>query len=482
MGMGSQNTTPGQPNDYSWVNDLLAQVARQSPVSQLSSLPPGLRASGINATTGPEVLYASGMFDPSRLEGLINDKYAKLLADHQTSLADVYGDLPLPPAESYSYQNSTYLAGRPEISEIFSAAIVPGIQSGQLSTEAEVANYLTELAKGNFPPEVKNAIIAEQDTIGDLIARTRNEYEKYLGDVQAYNTKYGAQKLVADQKAAALGVALPTKQDAWSEVANDLGAPQLASLPSPTEKFELPLSQFTDAERLADLAGQSRAAVSRLQSPRMAAMSRRLAEQDAMAQRWQGRANQELARQYAMDQTKDYATGPKAGDIAKGAALFGVGSLLSPLTFGLSGIAGAIGGVKSVADAGKRERGQKQEAMARFADEKFRELQAGPSGRVIPSMPARPRTAAQQKEDAILTALGFDVSKPSAEQLRLIRGNKEARQLRRDQVRAQRFARAAVQRALKEQSKAQDFLSQAGITPYTQSAAQLLLNAAMQAK
>ena len=240
MSIGSGNSTPGQQNDYGWLTELLSMVASQSPVQGISSLPSGLRASGINATAGPEVLYAAGMFDSDRISALVRDEYNRLTADYQSSLADIYGDLPLPPAETYSYQFDPYFNSRPEIKEIFDYSILPGIANGTLSTETDINNFFNELIQNsNYPQELKNTFLVEQDKLTDLVKTTNNEFASNAEKLASYESKYGAARAAADAKAAALGQAPPTEQQAYANVVKGLGAPQLAGLPSQTERIWL---------------------------------------------------------------------------------------------------------------------------------------------------------------------------------------------------------------------------------------------------
>lgn len=474
----SSNPSPGQPLDFSWLAPLLGLVAQQSSVSQLSSLPMGVPASGINTTAGPEVLYASGMFDPSRISALVEDRYNQLLAAHQTQLADIYGDLPLPPTQIYSYQTDNYFTARPDVSEVFSE-IIRKINSGAIATPAEAKAVLAASATSSgIPQNVRSQLMNDQDYLSGALDDYFGERNTFSRDIAEYNQKYGNARLVAEQKAAALGLSAPTKQQAYAEVVTDLGAPQLAALPSPTEQFELPLSQFADTDALRRLESEFAIGRSQLASPRMDVARRALEQQNKLAQSYQGRANQELARQFAEDQTRGYATGPKAGDIAKGIGLTALGGFLAPFTFGTSGIAGLVGGARSVQKAGERERSEKQAAMQNFFKQKFSELQAGSQTPAV-SAPVR-RPMQMDQADLILQNLGFSKEIPDDLTMQLIRTNKEAREARRQQVRAYRFAKAAVNKALKEQTKAQDFLTSAGITPYSQTSAQLLLNAAMQ--
>lgn len=475
----------GQQNDYGWLTELLSMVASQSPVQGISSLPSGLRASGINATAGPEVLYAAGMFDSDRISALVRDEYNRLTADYQSSLADIYGDLPLPPAETYSYQFDPYFNSRPEIKEIFDYSILPGIANGKLSTEADIDSYLGGLLKdGNYPQEFKNILAVEEEKIKDLIKTTNSEFASNAEKLAEYQSRYGAAKMAADAKAEALGAAPPTEQQAYANVVKGLGAPQLAGLPSPTERFELPLKNFLDTEKLGDLQSEFSIARSKLESPRMERLQRAQTQQDLMAQRWQGRANQELARQFAERETE-----PKQRGFLETFGSKVAGAVSALPSGGLRGVS-AMGNEASdllatifTGTSPKQERAKsaRQKAMEGIAAQEFARLQgAGPAPAPMGRMPAR--TGQQQLEDALLKELGFDVSKPDERTLRLIRGgNREARLLRRQQVGAQRRARAAVQKALRDRARAQDFLAQAGITPASQAQAQLLLNAALQA-
>lgn len=477
--MGNYSTPrPGQPLDFSWLTSLLGSVAQQSPVSQLTSLPMGLPASGINATAGPEVLYASGMFDPSRISALVEDRYNQLLAEHQIKLADIYGDLPLPPSQTYSYQTDSYFSARPEVGEVFSD-IIRNINEGGLATPAEAKNALMSLASNSgLPQALRTQLANDSDYLSDVVDSYFRERGSYARDMAEYEQKYGSARQAADAKAAALGISVPTKQQAYGQVVTDLGAPQLAALPSPTEQFELPLSQFADTDALRRLESEFAIGRSKLSSPRMDVARRALEQQNKLAQSYQGRANQELARQFAEQQTSGYSTRPKAGDIAKGVGLTALGGLLAPFTFSTSGLAGLVGGVRSVQKAGEREKGEKQAAMQNFFKQKFAELQGGSQ---TPSVPATTRRPMQMDQaDLILQNLGFSKEIPDDLTMQLIRTNKEAREARRQQVRAYRFAKSAVNKALKEQTQAQNFLTSAGITPYSQASAQLLLNAALQ--
>lgn len=481
MGMGGTGPTPGQPNDYSWLLPLLSNVASQTGYGQgVSSLPAGLPASGINATLGPEVLYASGMFDENRIAGLVRDRYDQLLSQYELAKAKVYADIPSAPAPNFSYQIDPLITNNPDIAEIFIDDIVPAIQSGQIATTEDVQNVLRGLVtESNLPADLKNRLASSSQALADRGETFIREYNKYLIDVRDFETKNAGAAMSAQAQLDALGIAKPTERQAYAEVVSELGAPQLAGLPSPTERFNLPLSQFADPTRLAELERESTGALSRLSSPRMDVLRRGLEQQNLMAQNWQGRANQELARQYAMEQTKDYATGPKAGDILKGIGVGVAGAALTPLTFGASGILGLLGARNAIQAGAQREQGEKQQAMQNFFQRKFAELQAG---QAAPAPRPRQRSAQDEQLNAMLNELGFNTAAPDALTMQLIRQNPEARQSRRAQVRAQRFARAALSKGLREQAKAEEFLASAGITPYSQAMAQLLNNAAMQAQ
>lgn len=435
------------PQDWDRLIKALRGAATLSPTAGATSLPMGIPASGITATAGPEALFAAGLYDPTRLAALEQDMLNQLTLDYLREVRGL-GGLPEPPkATVFSYQVNPTIANNPEITRVFNDLIIPRLSSGEYTAQ-EAKNALNEVAKDPaFSQATRNTISKARDVLASEVDNYVNEYVKAQRDRVAYEQSLTSGMANAEQIAAQAGLAKPTLETARLKLYSDLGMPQLAAAPSPTEQFDLPLELFTNQERVKDLAAQLNYGQAAQRTPYLQRLEASLGEQNRLAGSFQARANQEAARKYAEEMTKDYATGAKAGDIAKGTALAIGGAALSPFTFGLTGAGGIIGGIKSIGKAGERERSEKQAAYQQFYNQKLAELSA----------------------------------QPGVKPIKLIDISPEARKARRLEVRAQRFLRAELNRAQKEAEKASSELTALGITPYSQFTNQILLNAALQA-
>ena len=441
--MAPQPTPQPAPQDWERLIKALRAASVLSPTAGAASLPMGIPASGITATAGPEALFAAGMYDPTRLAALEQDMLNQLTLDYLREVRGL-GGMPEPPkATVFSYQVNPTITNNPEISRIFNDLLIPRLSSGEYTAQ-EAKNALNEVAKDPaFSQATRNTINKARDVLASEVDNYVNEYVKAERDRVAYQQALTGGMANAEQIAAQAGLAKPTLETARLKLYSDLGMPQLAAAPSPTEQFDLPLELFANQERVKELTNQLSYGKAAQRTPYLQRLEASLGEQNRLAGSFQARANQEAARKYAEEMTKGYATGAKAGDIAKGVALSVGGSALSPLI----GIGGLVGGIRSVGKAGERERGEKQAAFQQFYNQKLAELSA----------------------------------QPGAKPIKLIDISPEARQARRLEVRAQRLLRAELNRAQKEAEKASSDLTALGITPYSQFTNQILLNAALQA-
>lgn len=432
-----------KPQDWERLFTALRAASVLSPTAGATSLPMGIPASGITATAGPEALFASGMYDPTRLAALEQEAYNQLTLDYLREVRGL-GGLPEPPkATVFSYQVNPTITNNPEITRIFNDLLIPRLSSGEYTAQ-EAKNALNEAAKDPaFSQATRNTLSQARDVLSSEVDNYVNEYVKSQRDRVAYEQSLTSGMANAEQIAAQAGLSRPTMEAARLKLYSDLGMPQLAAVPSPTEQFNLPPELFMDQARIKELTNQLNYGQAAQRTPYLQRLEASLGEQNRLAGSFQARANQEAARKYAEEMTKGYATGAKAGDIAKGVALSVGGSALSPLI----GIGGLIGGIKSIGKASERERGEKQAAYQQLYNQKLAELSA----------------------------------QPGVKPIKLIDISPEARKARRLEVRAQRFLRAALNKAAREAEKASNELTALGITPYSQFTNQMLLNAALQA-
>lgn len=240
--------------DPSILLKILQSVAGQNAMTMplLSSIPAGLSASGITSTMNPEVLFASGVFDPYAVNAGIE---AALQGQQSQYARDILNATQLPPApfEYYSYKNDATYNNDPTLRAFMedAFALIQGGESGFNSPEAAKASLAQTISS---TPELSQ--------YSGLLPKLQNDIDTFISESQSnararaeYDFKTQNAMAEANARAEALGLAAPTRQSAMAEYYKSIGAPQLALLPDPTEQFQLDPSIFMSAKDLSQ-AGQ----------------------------------------------------------------------------------------------------------------------------------------------------------------------------------------------------------------------------------
>jgi len=222
---------------------ILQSVASQNQMTTpaLTSLPMGLSSSSITSTMNPEVLFASGLYDPS----LVNAGIEAALRDQQSQYAkDILNatQLPSAPFEYWSYKQLPRYSSNPVLAEFMSDTANMILNGEQGYTNPDDAKVAIASVIGSRPELAPYANLLP--TIQSDIDTLFKESEQNLRAKAEYDFK--TQNAIADAnaRAQALGLSEPSRQSAMAEYYKSIGLPQLAVLPDPTEQFQLDPSIF----------------------------------------------------------------------------------------------------------------------------------------------------------------------------------------------------------------------------------------------
>lgn len=225
--------------------------------SYLSSLV-GLSPNTISSSFNPEILLASGMFDPAQVQSAVQNIYRGQLGGFQQELAPyLAGTTPPPEATEsfFSYTRDALLNNTPAAKTILmdpDQGLFRQIREGLIS-----------------PQDAKNRVLgqdalspSEKQIINDGIDTFSKELPQFLRNVSEYQATSG-QKQMRDQAIVdALMMNAPTERGAYAEFVKSLGVPQLALLPAPYEQYQFQPESFVRPE-IYSLAGRVKGSAER---------------------------------------------------------------------------------------------------------------------------------------------------------------------------------------------------------------------------
>lgn len=189
----------------------------------------------ITSAFNPEMLIASGLFNPTNVGNMQQSILARQQADYMSQLAPLLKQL-TPPTDIVQTMQATnpYYQANPDVSDILTKSIFPSIISGTATPAGVKANMIEAFASG----ELGDLSSTDQEFILNEIDRFGTQLPRYLADVQDYNIKQATQQSDAQAQLAAMGGAEPDIQSARMEFYKSIGMPQLALLPDVTEQYK----------------------------------------------------------------------------------------------------------------------------------------------------------------------------------------------------------------------------------------------------
>lgn len=211
--------------------------------SYLSTLA-GLSPSTISSSFNPEVLFASGMFDPAQIQSAVSDIYRRQLGDFQQELAPyLAGTTPPPEATEsfFSYTRDALLNNTPAARTILldpNQGLFKQIREGLIS-----------------PQDAKNRVLSqealspsEKQIINDGIDTFSKELPQFLRNVSEYEATSGQTQMRDQAMINALMANAPTERGAYSEFVKSIGLPQLAMFPAPYEQYQFQPESFVNPD------------------------------------------------------------------------------------------------------------------------------------------------------------------------------------------------------------------------------------------
>jgi hypothetical protein len=259
---------------------------------------PGTVSSAFN----PEMLIASGMFDPARVAALQESYLSRQQADWAKQLEPYLRpvDQPTDIVESM-VQSNPYYAANPDIASILINNVFPTITSGTKTAEQTKNDLIESFATGELPLSG-----TDQSFILSEIDRFNTQLPKYLQDMAEFETKSTAQEAEAARMLESLGLSAPSIESARMQMYKDLGMPQLGLLPDITEKYTFDPQLFADKDLLERATGYETKAQERLTSelPKATDLAgRATAMSEYVASRSAAQRGEEAKQKYIQEQT-----------------------------------------------------------------------------------------------------------------------------------------------------------------------------------
>lgn len=266
----TQTGVPGTSLPSTGLNMLL----NMNPAFSYTS--PGTVASAFN----PEMLVASGLFDPARVgamqQAILSSQqadWAKQLDPYTKTLTPDFTDA------DFSYNYNPILRSNPDALSALTSAVFPAIKAGTTSAASAKSNLIKEFAPGgslsDIPTDVQSAMI-------DEIENYSKELPKYFQSEQKFAADTAAQQAEAATVLERMGLSAPTIDTARMEFYKSIGMPQLALLPDVTEQYKFSGMDFLkEAGVNPEGVNTGLAALERLQSRIAAAPVSKPSEVDA---------------------------------------------------------------------------------------------------------------------------------------------------------------------------------------------------------
>jgi hypothetical protein len=233
--------------DLSGLGNLLQSIAAQNTnmFPQLSSLPAGLTGANIKNAFTPEVLFASGMMGGQSFQPMIDSIYNEMVADYNRQVEKLTA-LPWEATfQSLDFNADPVYAQGTEIGELFRDA-VDGITAGNLTAAQALQNINNAISSGAVPEETAQYI----GKIGDDLATFEER------DLPSYRNAVRKHEYTSTQALESAGITAPTQQDARLKFFKDMGAPELALLPDPSERYKVDPELFMDKKVLSKIRSQ----------------------------------------------------------------------------------------------------------------------------------------------------------------------------------------------------------------------------------
>lgn len=211
--------------------------------SYLSSLA-GLAPSAISSSFNPEILFASGMFDPAQIQSAVSDIYGRQLGGFQQELAPyLAGTTPPPDATEsfFSYTRDALLNNTPAAKTILmdpNQGLFKQIRDGLISPQDAKNKILSEEA---LSP-------SEKQIINDGIDTFSKELPQFLRNVSEYQATSGQKQMRDQAMVDALMANAPTERGAYAEFVKSIGLPQLAMFPAPYEQYQFQPESFVNPD------------------------------------------------------------------------------------------------------------------------------------------------------------------------------------------------------------------------------------------
>lgn len=218
--------------------------------------------STISSAFNPEMLIASGLFDPARVSAMQQSilaaqqaDWAKQLEPYMKTLSPDFTDA------DFSYNYNPILMANPDALSALTNAVFPAIKAGTTSADTAKSNLIKEFSSGgslsDIPIDVQSAMINE-------IENYSKELPKYFQAQQKFATETAAQESEAATVLERMGLSAPSIDTARMQFYKDLGVPQLALLPDVTEQYEFGPEAFIDPKLLERATGYEKAAQEKL--------------------------------------------------------------------------------------------------------------------------------------------------------------------------------------------------------------------------
>lgn len=345
---------------------LIALLAGQintgaNPLLMASAYPYNVSASGVTSAFNPEILFASGVVSPETVAMGQQDIYAQLLADYaKRSQPKVVYEA----TEQYLRDSlGKYGVGTDPVSDFVQQA-AERIASGSITAD----QILTEAQKSakELPKEVVDNWASVSSTLTDFSKKA-----------DTYRTAKAKQAFDAQTSMADLGPA-PSMTEARAQYFKQMGVPQLAALPDPTEQFAVSPETFApDRDKLEKLRNALRVAEIGKNTVGKNARSREAIRLGKEAEIYARKAAQELAGKRADQLVANMKDDLGWTDIAKGGANVAagaatgaaVGSVVPVIGTGAGAVLGGLAGLASAFTGGSKEDDRLEEAkrVARFA-------------------------------------------------------------------------------------------------------------------
>lgn len=318
-----------------------------NPLLMAGAYPYNVSPSGVTSAFNPEILLSSGVVSPETVAMGQQDIYAQLLADYarRSQPKPVYEA-----TEQYLIDSlGSYATGTDPVSDFVQQA-ADRLARGSITAD----QILTEAQKSasDLPKEVVDNWASVSGTLTD--------FEK---KADTYRTAKAKQAFDAQNDLASLGPA-PSMTEARAKYFKDLGIPQFAALPDPTQQFAVSPETFApDRDKLEKLRNALKIAEIGKNTVGKNARSREAIRLGKEAEIYARKAARELAGKRADQLVANMKDDLSWTDIAKGGANVaagtavgaGIGSVVPVIGTAAGGVIGGLAGLASAFTGGSKE-------------------------------------------------------------------------------------------------------------------------------